>query len=115
MKAVLDIARNSQGRAFFLLDEILLGTNARERQTASQQIIRLLLKTGAIGAIATHDLTLATLEQDPSATLHNVHFRDQLVDGRMLFDYHIHEGIVQGSNALRLLHEAGIDIEDTKT
>ena len=76
IKSLLDAAKAAQGHALFLLDEILLGTNTRERQIASREVIRLLLETGAIGAVSTHDLTLATLAEGSDGRVQNVHFRD---------------------------------------
>ena len=43
----------------YLLDEILQGTNTAERQIAARRILRHLLDEEAIGAVTTHDLTLA--------------------------------------------------------
>src|SRR5262249_17874559 len=44
IKAVLDAAAAANGQVLFLLDEILWGTNTRERQIASREVIRLLMK-----------------------------------------------------------------------
>jgi hypothetical protein len=112
IKLLLSSAREAHGRALFLLDEILLGTNARERQVASREILRLLLQTGAIGAVATHDLTLSTLAEARALQVKNAHFEDQISEGKMTFDYRLRDGIVQGTNALRVLREAGIEVED---
>ncbi len=110
IRDVLEAARSAQGKAMFLLDEILLGTNTRERQIASRGILRLLLESGAIGAVTTHDLALTSLADVPWAKVRNVHFRDLLVDGRMTFDYRMREGVVETTNALRVLAEAGVPI-----
>jgi hypothetical protein len=112
MKAVLDAAVLSRGHCLFLLDEILLGTNTRERQVASRGLLRRLLETGGLGAVTTHDLSLTTLEaeNDARGNVHNFHFRDQLVDGQMRFDYRLRPGIVDTTNALRVLKLAGIDL-----
>lgn len=110
IRAVLDAARAANGKAMFLLDEILLGTNTRERQIASREILRLLLETGAIGAVTTHDLSLAELGEARWADIRNVHFRDLLVEGRMTFDYRMRDGVVDTTNALRVLAEAGVPI-----
>jgi hypothetical protein len=40
----------------------------------------------------------------------NVHFRDRLENGRMTFDYRMREGVVDSTNALRVLAEAGVPI-----
>jgi hypothetical protein len=110
IKLLMDEAKAAQGRALFLLDEILLGTNARERQVASREILRLFLETGAIGLVATHDFTLSSMEGQGGLRIRNVHFEDQIVDGRMTFDYRLRDGVVQQTNALRVLHNAGIDV-----
>src|SRR5262249_5726549 len=60
LKAVLDAAQAAGGQSLFLLDEMFLGTNARERQIASRELLKRLLATGAVGAVTTHDLSLTT-------------------------------------------------------
>src|SRR6185503_14646882 len=64
IKAVLDAAQAHPGKTLFLLDELLMGTNTRERQIASRALMRLLLATGAAGALTTHDLSLTELADD---------------------------------------------------
>ncbi|MFZ5471329.1 MAG: MutS-related protein [Myxococcota bacterium] len=108
MKAVLDAA--GRGRALFLLDELFLGTNTRERQLASRELLRLLLATGSIGAVTTHDLALTELSGQEGFRLKNVHFRDLVEDGKMTFDYRLREGVVDTTNALRVLRLAGIPL-----
>ena len=115
IKAVLDGAAASQGRALFLLDEILWGTNTRERQIASREVLRLLLAIGASGAVSTHDLSLASLEQELAPRVRNYHFKDLLTDGRMTFDYHLRRGVLDTTNALRVLRQVGIAIPEQKT
>ena len=112
IKAVLDAAQAAKGQALFLLDEILLGTNTRERQIASREVLRLLLGTGACGAVTTHDLSLAVLADEPGAHVVNVHFRDHLEDGKMVFDYKLRQGVVDTTNALRVLRLAGVPVDD---
>lgn len=110
LKALLDAAQAAQGHALFLLDEILLGTNTRERQIASREVIKLLLGTGAIGAVSTHDLSLASLEVETGGRVKNVHFRDHLQGEEMTFDYRLREGVVETTNALRVLRLAGVPL-----
>ncbi len=112
IKAVLDAAKNANGRALFLVDELLLGTNAAERQIASREVLRLLLSLGAIGAVTTHDLKLAELSGS-DYPIRPVHFTDQLVDGQMRFDYRMREGVATSTNALRVLQQAGVPIVET--
>ncbi|WP_143177383.1 MutS-related protein [Cystobacter ferrugineus] len=112
IKAVLDAAAAARGQALFLLDEILLGTNTRERQIASREVLRLLLATGASGGVTTHDLSLASLAEEYGGRVVNMHFRDHLEDGKMVFDYQLRPGVVDTTNALRVLKMAGVPVED---
>jgi DNA mismatch repair ATPase MutS len=94
----------------FLLDEILHGTNSHDRLIGAEAIVRTLVAHGAIGLITTHDLALARIESDPSLLAVNVHFEDQLVDGKMSFDYKLRPGVVAKSNALELMRAVGLDV-----
>lgn len=97
---------------FFLLDELLRGTNARARHLGARAILEHLLSRGAVGLAATHDVALASLEEDTGGRVRNVHFTDVLLDDEMVFDYRLREGVVRTSNALRLLQLAGIDLRE---
>ena len=97
---------------FFLLDELLRGTNARARHLGARAVLAHLLDRGALGLAATHDVALACLADERPAVL-NVHFTDVLDEaGEMVFDYRLREGVVRTSNALRLLALAGIAVPD---
>jgi DNA mismatch repair ATPase MutS len=100
----------------YLLDEILQGTNSRERQIAVAHVLRHLIDRGAIGAISTHDLELA---DDPQLQrlAHTVHFRETITrddQGRdqMTFDYRMRQGVSPTTNALRLLEVVGLGKPD---
>jgi DNA mismatch repair ATPase MutS len=98
----------------FLLDEVLYGTNARERLIGSRAVLEWLLEHGALGSVSTHDLALATLEGALATRAHNVHFEEQVVGETMTFDYKLRDGVVQSSNALRLMKELGLPIGDER-
>ena len=96
----------------FLLDEILQGTNSRERQIAVVQVLRHLRDSGAIGAISAHDLELAD-EPEMMSIAKLVHFRETIrpdAEGeeQMTFDYKMREGVSPTTNALRLLEIVGL-------
>lgn len=102
-------------RLLFLLDEILQGTNSRERQIAVTRVLGMLVDSGAIGAITTHDLELAD-EPELARIAHTVHFRETITpaadgDERMTFDYVMREGVSPTTNALRLLEMVGLGEE----
>ena len=105
-KRLLDAAKAQPGQCLFLLDELMMGTNARERQIASREVVRQLLLSGASGAITTHDLSLTEWTGDTRA--HNVHFSDEVHNGQMHFDYQLKRGVVTTTNALKLLEAAGV-------
>jgi hypothetical protein len=111
LKQIVDAALRqsaSQRRLLYLLDEVLQGTNSVERAVAVRAVAQHLIEAGAIGAMTTHDLALATEEPLKSAaTL--VHFTEQVhQDGTMTFDYRLRPGIATSTNALRLMQLIGI-------
>ncbi len=97
-------------RVLFLLDEILHGTNSHDRAVGAEGVIRGLIDRGAIGIVTTHDLALAKLADALVPRAANFHFQDQLIDGRMVFDYRLHPGVVQKSNALALMRAVGLEV-----
>ena len=103
LKLVVDMAAHAPG-VLFLLDEVLYGTNARERLIGSRATLAWLLDHGALGAVSTHDLALA----DSAERTRNVHFEEQVTGDEMTFDYKLRDGIVQSSNALRLMRKLGV-------
>jgi len=114
LKQVVDAVRqNAGGPALcYLLDEILQGTNTAERQIAARRVIRFMLARGAIGAVSTHDLTLADAPEF-AAVAERVHFSETLSRGPdgpvMTFDYHLESGLARSTNALRLLELLGLE------
>jgi DNA mismatch repair ATPase MutS len=94
----------------FLLDEILHGTNSHDRQIGAEAVVRELVERGAIGLVTTHDLALARVAESLSPRAANIHFQDHLEDGRMVFDYRIHPGVVRKSNALELMRAVGLPV-----
>jgi hypothetical protein len=94
----------------FLLDEILHGTNSHDRAIGAEAIIRGLLERRAIGLVTTHDLALTRVAESMVPRAKNVHFQDQLENGRMSFDYILHQGVVEKSNALELMRAVGLKV-----
>lgn len=112
IREVVTAADREGAPVLYLLDEILHGTNTAERRVAARAVIRHLLARGAIGAVSTHDLTLAESPDLQEAAV-DVHFREQVVpapDGgtRLSFDYRLRPGIATTRNALKLLDAVGL-------
>jgi hypothetical protein len=114
LKRVIDWARDGAGTepVLFLLDEILHGTNSRERIIGACAVVKELVSMGALGAVSTHDLGITALEKELPGRVENAHFEEQVQGDEMTFDYVLRPGIVQSSNALRLMRAVGIDVGD---
>jgi hypothetical protein len=95
---------------FFLIDEIFKGTNNRERLIGSRSYIRALAGQNGAGAISTHDLELTVLASSLPG-LRNYHFREEVIDGQMVFDYKLHDGPCPTTNALKIMQLAGLPVE----
>ncbi|HSC86567.1 MAG TPA: DNA mismatch repair protein MutS [Polyangiaceae bacterium] len=94
----------------FLLDEVLHGTNSRERQLGARWVIADLLEHGAFGVVTTHDEGLCQLPSPLDAQVRQHHFRENVEAGTMTFDYQLREGPVTSGNALRLMRLVGLDV-----
>jgi len=109
LKSTLD-ATTARGRLLFLLDEILHGTNSRERQLGARWLLAELLRHGAAGAVSTHDEELCRLPPELMSHVRLVHFRETVENDQMTFDYQLREGPVKAGNALRVMRLAGLDV-----
>jgi hypothetical protein len=110
LKRVVDSVNRGEP-VLFLLDEILHGTNARERQIGARAVVRHIVEKGAIGAVSSHDMGLADLEQETGGRVRNMHFEELVVEDKMSFDYKLKPGVVTTANALRLMKIIGIAVE----
>ncbi len=109
MKFILDLVSGAAD-AFVLIDEMLRGTNSVDKYLGSRAVIKKLIEMKGKGMVATHDLQLATLEEEYPGVLKNYHFDIQVVDGEMLFDYKLKNGKCTVFNASMLLKGIGIDV-----
>nr|WP_255749862.1 DNA mismatch repair protein MutS [Pontibacter liquoris] len=96
---------------FYLLDEILKGTNSRDRHQGAMALIRQLHKRNASGLISTHDLELGAMEQELPGSVHNYSFNSTITGDRIDFDYKLQRGICRSFNASKLMQLMGIDME----
>jgi len=113
LKRIVDAARDPvrPRPLLYLLDEILHGTNTAERRIAARRVLTYLLNARAIGAVTTHDLTLA---DDPAldGPAQRVHFTERFEQRNgamtMTFDYTLRPGLATSANALKLLAMIGL-------
>ena len=108
IRKVFDAA-NGPVPMVFLFDELLEGTNSKDRRIGAEGLIQGLLKRRAIGIVTTHDLALTEIAAAVGNVLRNMHFEDQVADGKMKFDYRLREGVVEKSNALELMRLIGLE------
>ena len=108
LKRVVDAAQVSP--VLFLLDEVLHGTNSRERQIGARWVLARLLELGSLGAVSTHDQELCRLPDTLMSSVRLVHLRESVQDGSMTFDYKVYPGPVSSGNALRLMRNVGLDV-----
>src|SRR6185369_4742006 len=101
---------NDRLPVLFLIDEIFRGTNSRERLIGSRSYIRALSQGPAMGLIATHDLELIKLADEIEGVTNN-HFREEVHDGRMVFDYRLRPGPCPTTNALKIMSLEGLPVE----
>ncbi len=117
LKEIVEDARRCQAMrapvALYLLDEVLRGTNSKDRQHLARRVLRFLLGSGAIGVVSTHDLSLVDLEELRPAR-RDFHFRETLetspLGTRMSFDYRLRPGVSTTSSAEGLLEVVGLDL-----
>ncbi len=95
---------------FFLIDEIFKGTNNRERLIGSRSYLRALAGRHALGAVSTHDLELVRLA-DELPQIKNYHFREEVIDGQMVFDYRFRPGPSPTTNALKIMRLEGLPVD----
>jgi len=109
IKLLIERVENGEN-IFFLLDEILKGTNTSDRILGSKALI-LQLSKSAKGIISTHDIELSQLENS-LPFLVNKSFHSDIHDHEILFDYKIKSGPCPSFNAKKLMELMGIKIEN---
>ena len=106
---VVLIEKEQEFPILFMIDEIFKGTNNIERLKGSQAYIQMLSEKKVAGLIATHDLELTRLSEKFS-TIQNFHFREDVKDNKMIFNYNIHRGPCPTTNALKIMEVEGLPV-----
>ena len=95
-------------RKLILLDEILKGTNSKDKQEGSIALIEKLLKYPSVGFFATHDLALGQLAEKYPDNVMNRSFEISIQGDQMEIDYKLREGVCKNLNAAFLMQKMGI-------
>ncbi|MEL6632220.1 MAG: hypothetical protein AAFQ83_12155 [Bacteroidota bacterium] len=107
LKFIIDKLREGKP-LFIIVDEMLRGTNSKDKQQGSRQFIEQLIKLRGMGMIATHDLSLGTLSEEYGDLAQNKRFEIDMTGGKLTFDYLLQDGISQNLNATFLMKQMGI-------
>ena len=100
--ALLDPSRAREPR-LFLLDELFRGTNTVERIAAGKAVLARLAASPHLVAVASHDLELVPLLHGTYAPYH---FREDVAEGALSFDFRLRPGPSSTKNAIALLEWA---------
>ncbi len=92
---------------FIILDEILKGTNSTDKAIGSRKFVEKLVASNATGIIATHDLSLCTIEKE-LGEVKNYYFDAEIINDELHFDYTFKKGICKNMNASFLLRKMDI-------
>ena len=107
LKMILDLTANDKD-SFVLIDEMLRGTNSKDKYLGSKVFIEKLISQRTPALFATHDLQLSEMETDHPDGVRNFHFDIQLAQGEMNFDYKLKHGPCKTFNAALLLKQIGL-------
>ena len=103
LRFIMDAIEKGEN-VFIILDEILKGTNSKDKEIGSAKFLQKLQRLNAKGVIATHDLSLCNLSNDNLA-FKNMYFDSTITGDVLSFDYRIRPGICQNMNASFLLKQ----------
>lgn len=85
-----------------ILDELLKGTNSKDKLDGSRLFLQKMAELPVTGIIATHDLELAKLEEEMPDRFHNYCFEISLSEEEQ-YSYKIQRGVSRNLNATYLL------------
>lgn len=92
-----------------LIDEIFKGTNSADRIVGATQVIRKLSGVRSMTLVSTHDFELCDLKGDDGVPAANYHFEEYYEGDQLKFDYKKKDGRCTTTNAMAILHMAGLD------
>ncbi|MCB0822304.1 MAG: hypothetical protein KDC09_06375 [Bacteroidales bacterium] len=109
LKSIIDVLRDGN-ELFIILDEILKGTNSKDKHQGSEALLKQLISLKSSGIVATHDIMLGELESIFPDNIRNFCFEVDITDERLDFDYKLRRGVSQNMNATILMRQMGITV-----
>lgn len=107
LKQIVDRLKSGE-KLFVIIDEMLRGTNSKDKHHGSRGMIEQLLKMKVSGIIATHDIQLGNLIEKYPDKISNKRFEVQIQNDKLGFDYKLQDGISRNLNATFLMKKYGI-------
>jgi hypothetical protein len=94
--------------ALVLLDEVMRGTNSKDKHDGTAMLIQKLLNYSCLALIATHDTELGVLAEQHPGAIANFCFESELSEDGLHFDFTMRKGVAQTKNATYLMKQMGI-------
>jgi DNA mismatch repair ATPase MutS len=109
LKTIINELKNGK-ELFIILDEILKGTNSKDKHAGSEALLKQLITFNASGIVATHDVALGILQESFPEHILNRCFEVDIDGERLTFDYKLRDGVSKNMNATLLMREMGITV-----
>ena len=110
IKRILDALSDTSTNVLCFVDEVLRGTNTKERIAAGAEIMRSAQTGHSLCFAATHDIELAHMLPPQ---FENYHFEEEIQEDDIHFPYRLKEGYATSRNAIALLRIMGYPQEIT--
>jgi len=107
VQQILELIK-SDDQVFILIDEMLRGTNSKDKLKGSIAFVNRILEEQSHAVIATHDIQLTEMAKVHPNHIKNYFFDITFHDQELEFDYKIKEGICDTFNASFLLAQMGL-------
>lgn len=109
LKRIIDELKTGN-KLFVVLDEILKGTNSKDKHAGSEALLKQFITLKTCGIVATHDVALGKLEQSFPKNIKNKCFEVDISGSQLSFDYKLRDGVSKNMNATILMREMGITL-----
>jgi len=109
LKQIIDRMKTGE-KLFIIIDEMLRGTNSKDKHQGSQALIEQLIRLQGSGLLATHDIALGELAERYPENVKNYRFEVEIENNELVFDYKLKSGISQNLNATFLMRKMGITL-----
>ncbi len=107
LKSIIDRLKTGE-KLFVIVDEMLRGTNSKDKHLGSKALTEQMISLKASGLIATHDIALGELSKKYPNNIQNQRFEVEIENNKLVFDYLLKSGISQNLNAVFLMKKMGV-------